>query len=93
MQLVSVIFSPNIPINKSTLASYEVVRHDQLEESHYSPLAGALGSLAFGDTGFLAGYYTKTYGAHLVILNFKDGKRSLAQLSDKLYNALVRIMF
>ena len=72
------LFHRSMPLNKTTLASYEEYGHQQNQQLGFSALSG---------------YNIKTKGAHLVVLNFKDGKRSLAQLNDKAYNSLIRIMF
>lgn len=83
----------SIDLNSSTIESYEV-----LDEQHQKSAASAVGRAALGGAllgpvGLLAGVAAKTKGAYYVAIQFKDGKRSLLEVDDKIYKAIVKELF
>lgn len=92
----------NVMVNKTTVASYELVT-DQHRKSATSGAArgivgGTLGTLVAGPVGLIAGgvagsLSAKNKGIYQVSVQFKDGKRSLLEVDDKIYNAIVKKCF
>lgn len=80
-------------INKDTVDSYEVITEDKRESGTSAILRGAAGAALLGPVGTLAGLTAKSKGTYLVAVFFKDGKKSLLQINDKLYKELVTAMF
>ena len=53
-----------------------------------------MGGALLGPVGLLAGGLSaKNKGAYQIALAFKDGKRSLIEVDDKIYKALVASLF
>jgi hypothetical protein len=86
-------FFKNLNVDKNTVESYEVVN----EESHKSAMSavgrGLVGSLLVGPVGMLAGLSAKSVGTHVVAIQFKDGKKSLLEVDDKIYSSLTKALF
>lgn len=43
--------------------------------------------------GLLAGLSAKKKGVYIIALEFKDGKKSLLEVDDKIYKALLKKLF
>lgn len=83
----------SIPINKDTVAEYEVV-DASLQTSAVSAVGrGLAGAFLLGPVGALAGLSAKKKGTHVVAIEFKDGKRSLLELDDRYYKQLMKDLF
>ncbi|AWO73868.1 hypothetical protein C1N76_04305 [Geobacillus thermoleovorans] len=54
---------------------------------------GLVGSFLLGPVGLLAGLSAKTKGVHVVAIKFKDGKKSLLEVNEKIYAALMKNLF
>lgn len=83
----------SIPITKDTVESYEVVNEESRTSAVSAVGRGLVGSLILGPAGLAAALSAKKKGIHTVAIQFKDGKRSLLALDDKLYNILTRTLF
>lgn len=83
----------SIEINKNTVDSYEVI--DQTSRKKVTSAVGraAVGSFLLGPVGLVAGVSAKNKGTYLIALQFKDGKRSLIEVDDKIYKAIARTLF
>ena len=86
-------FKP-ISLNKDTVESYEVVTQEQGKNVASGVARGVVGGLLFGNIGVVAGAASaKNRGIVTVAVTFKDGKRSLMEIDDKVYKLLVRGCF
>lgn len=84
----------NLEVNKDTLDSYEIVTEEHSKSAASGVGRGLVGGALLGPVGLLAGALSaKSKGVYHVILQFKDGKKSLVKLEDKHYKLLLRIMF
>lgn len=56
-------------------------------------LRGMAGVTLFGGVGILAGLSAKHKGIYTIAIQWKDGKKSLIEIDDKLYKKFVAEMF
>jgi hypothetical protein len=91
---ISTGFTTRVPIDKTTVESYEV-----MDESHRKSVAsavgrGLVGGFLLGPVGILAGGLSaKTKGVHIVAIQFKDGKKSLIEVDEKIYKTILQKCF
>ncbi|MFA6691511.1 MAG: hypothetical protein WCR98_05975 [Saccharofermentanales bacterium] len=84
----------NIDINKDTVADYEVLDETKSKSAISAAGRGLLGGLLLGPAGMLAGALTtKSKGTHIVAIEFKDGRKSLLEVDDKTYKAIMQSLF
>lgn len=80
-------------IDKTTVESYELITDEMRKSGTSAILRGGLGSLVLGPVGLLAGLTAKNKGTYQVAILFRDGKRSLIEIDEKLYKLLVKKCF
>ena len=86
-------FSSNIIIDKMNVESYEVI--DETSRKSATSVAGrALVGSLFGGVGMIAGALSaKSKGVHTLAILFKDGKKSLIEVDDKIYKNIMTAIF
>lgn len=91
---ISLSFLKQLYLNKTTVESYELIT-DEHQKSAASGIArGLVGGALLGPVGMLAGGLSaKNKGIYHVAIQFKDGKRSLLEVDDKIYNAIIQACF
>lgn len=83
----------SVLINKDTVKEYEVI-DEQSRKSAMSAVGRAfVGGAILGPVGWLAGLSAKSKSTHVIAIEFNDGKRSLLEVDDKIYNAIVKQCF
>lgn len=83
-----------IPLNKDTVESYTLITEEMQQSLGSGIVRGAVGEAFFGNVGMLAGVLSaKSKGIYRVVINFKDGKRSLIEIDENQYEKLIRDMF
>ncbi|GEM_PF-913433 len=82
-----------IPLNCGTVLRYEVVSEQERTSATSAVKKAAVGTLLLGGIGIAAALGAKKKGTHLVAVYFADGKESLLQLNDKVYQAFLRAQF
>ena len=83
-----------IELSNSTVASYEVVTDDHRKSAVSGALRGLIGNYILGNTGMLAGAMSaKNRSIYTVAVTFITGERSLLEIDEKIYRALVRSCF
>ena len=82
-----------VPVNSSTVENYEVVDEKSRKSATSAVGRAAVGGLLLGPVGLAAGLSAKSKGIHTVAIYFKDGKKSLIEVDDKIYKALVSSLF
>lgn len=93
---VAVGFKPsnNIVLNSSTVESYELITDEHRKSAASGVARGLVGGALLGPVGMLAGGLSaKNKGIYQVAIQFKDGKRSLIEVDDKIYKALIKSCF
>ena len=82
-----------VVLDKNTVGSYEVIGEESQTSATSAVARGALGAALLGPVGMAAALSAKKKGLYTVAIQFKDGKRSLLEIDDAIYKALVKILF
>ena len=86
--------SSAININSSTVESYEVITDEQRKSAASGVARGLVGGVLLGPVGLLAGGLSaKNKGIYQLAIQFKDNKRSLIEIDDKLYKLIIKSCF
>ncbi len=80
-------------LRKNTVESYELITEDKVKSGSSAILRGAAGAALLGPVGLLAGLTAKSNGIYNVAVMWSDGKKSLIEMDDTCYKALVASMF
>lgn len=74
--------------------SVQVVSEEQSKSAVSGAIRGMVGGAIFGTAGMLAGSMSaKNKGVYQLAINFKNGKRSLAEVDEKIYKAIMTSCF
>lgn len=87
------IFKKNVDLDKNNIASYELITDEHRKSAASGIARGLVGGALLGPVGLLAGLSAKNKGIYQVAIQFKDGKRSLIEVDDKIYNAIIQSCF
>lgn len=82
-----------IQLDKTTVESYEVVDESSKKSAASAVGRAAVGSFFLGPVGLAAALSAKSKGIHTIAIQFKDGRRSLLEVDDKIYKAIITKMF
>ncbi len=83
-----------LPLNSQTVESYELITDEHRKSASSGAARGLVGGALLGPVGMLAGGLSaKSKGVYQVAIQFKDGKRSLLEIDDKIYKALIKSCF
>lgn len=81
-------------LNKDTVETYEVITDEHRKSAASGIGRGIVGGALLGPVGLIGGALSaKNKGTYQVAIQFKDGKKSLLEIDDKVYKALVKSMF
>lgn len=81
-------------LNKETVEAYELITDEHRKSAKSGVARGIVGGALLGGVGMLAGGLSaKSKGIYQVAVQFKDGKRSLLEVDDKLYKLIVKKCF
>lgn len=80
-------------IDNTTVESYELITDEIRKSGTSAILRGGLGAAVFGPVGVLAGITAKNKGIYQVAVQFRDGKKSLLEIDEKLYKLLIKKCF
>ena len=87
-------FGKNYYLTKDVVESYELITDEHRKSAASGVARGLVGGALLGHVGLLAGGLSaKNKGIYQVVLQFKDGKRSLIEIDDKIYKALIKSLF
>lgn len=91
---ISIGFTKSVYLNNTTIESYELITDEHRKSAKSGVARGLVGGALLGPVGMLAGGISaKTKGIYQLALQFKDGKRSLIEVDDKIYKALIKACF
>ncbi|MEH7342758.1 hypothetical protein V7122_02540 [Bacillus sp. JJ1532] len=85
--------SKSIPLDKTTVESYELVTEEHRKSAVSGIARGLVGGALLGPVGLLAGLSAKNKGTHLLAIEFKNEKKSLIEIDEKIYRAFIKKMF
>lgn len=81
-------------INKETIESYEILTEEYNLSAGNAAARGLVGAALLGPLGLAAGVLSsKKKGVIQIVLQFKDGKKSLIEVSDKIANKITTVLF
>lgn len=86
-------FTEKFPLNKETVASYEVITEEHRKSAASGISRGLVGGFLLGPVGLLAGLTAKNKDTHTLALEFADGKKSLVEINGKIYKTFMQTMF
>lgn len=87
-------FNKTINLNKDNVETYEVLDETKTKSATNIATRGLIGGFLLGPAGLLAGALTaKSKGAYIIAIQFKDGKKSLLEVDEKIYKAIVKQLF
>jgi len=91
---ISIGFTKSVYINNTTIESYELITDEHRKSAKSGIARGLVGGALLGPVGMLAGGISaKSKGIYQIALQFKDGKRSLIEVDDKLYKTIIKSCF
>lgn len=81
-------------IDKNTVESYELITDEHRKSAASGIGRGIVGGVLLGPVGMIGGALSaKNKGTYQMALMFKDGQRSLIEVDDKIYKALIKKLF
>jgi len=86
-------FTKKFPLNKETVASYELITEEHRKSAVSGVTRGLVGGALLGPVGLLAGLSAKNKGTHTLVLEFVDGKKSLIEVNEKIYKLFIQKVF
>lgn len=91
---IIIAFMKTLDLTKDTVESYEVITDEHRKSAASGVARGLVGGALLGSVGLLAGGLSaKNKGIYQVAIQFKDGKKSLIEIDDKIYKVLVKSCF
>lgn len=87
-------FGKNYYLTKDVVDSYELITDEHRKSAASGVARGLVGGALLGPVGMLVGGLSaKNKGIYQMAIQFKDGKRSLIEIDDKIYKAIIKILF
>lgn len=87
-------FGKNYYLTKDVVDSYELITDEHRKSAASGVARGLVGGALLGPVGMLAGGLSaKNKGIYQMAIQFKNGKRSLIEIDDKIYKAIIKILF
>lgn len=90
---LSTSITKGFPLDKTTIEEYEVIDESSRKSATSAVGRAFVGGVILGPVGWLAGLSAKSKGIHTIAIQFKDGKKSLIEINDKIYSALIKKLF
>lgn len=83
-----------IIIDKNTVRRYELINSDHRKSAVSTVIRGMIGKYLLGLVGMIGGTASaKNTGLFTVSLEFVNGERSLIEVDDKTYKAIIRVTY
>lgn len=83
-----------VQLSKDNVESYEVITDEHRKSAASGVARGIVGGALLGPLGLLAGGLSaKSKGRYQMAILFKDGKKSLIDVDDKIYKVLIKKLF
>lgn len=91
--ILSTGFLSSLPLTRENVAEYEVLDEKSRKSASSAVGRAAVGAFFLGPVGLAAGLSAKSKGIHTVAIQFTDGKKSLLEVDDKIYKAIISQLF
>lgn len=83
-----------INLDSKIVETYELITDEHRKSAKSGVARGIVGGALLGPVGMLAGGISaKTKGIYQIAIQFKDGKRSLLEVDDKIYKSIIKDCF
>lgn len=82
-----------VMIDENTVEKYEIFDSEKKTSAASAIGRGAVGNLFLGPVGLLAAASAKKKGVYVIAVQFKDGKRSLLEVDEKIYKKMLLLNF
>lgn len=86
-------FTNMVAIDKHTVEEYDVLDSESKTSGTSAVSRATVGAFFLGPAGLLFGMGAKKKGIHLIAIQFRDGKKSLLEVDDKIHKAILKAMF
>lgn len=87
-------FFTKVKIDKKNVEAYEVVKDEHRKSALSGVGRGLVGNFLLGGVGLVAGALSaKSKDIYAVAIQFKNGKQSLLEVDDKIYDAILKKCF
>lgn len=87
-------FGKTLNLSKNTVESYELITDEHRKSAASGVARGLVGGALLGPVGMLAGGLSaKSRGIYQVAIQFKTGEKSLLEIDDNIYKAIIRSCF
>lgn len=90
---ISLAITNSIVINSETVKGLTPLDEDSQVSIANAAMWGLIGEMLLGPIGLIAAGTAKRDGVHIIGIEFKDGKRSVVEVDDKRYKAIVQSCF
>ena len=91
---ISLLLVETITVDKTTVKNYEVITDEHRKSAKSGVARGLAGKMLLGNVGAMAGVYSaKDKGIYQIAIEFKNGKRSLIEVDDKIYKLIIKNCF
>lgn len=90
---ISVKFAEYYFLDNDTVESYEVMDSSTSKSTASAVGRGLLGGMLLGPVGLLAAASAKTKGIFVIAIQFKDGKKSLIEVDEKIHKTIMTKCF
>ena len=81
-------------ISTSNVANIELVDSSKQRDTGSTIARGLVGGILLGPAGMVGGALLgKSNGVYLLSINFKNGKRSLIEVEDKIYKEILKRLY
>ena len=91
--IITVGMLKKVTLDKSSVEAYEVVDETSRKSAASAVGRAAIGGFLLGPVGLAAALSAKSKGIHTIAIQFKDGKKSLLEVDDKTYKAIITKVF
>lgn len=86
-------FTKIVNLDRSTVENVVFLDDDSQISVASATMRGLIGKLLLGPVGLIAAATAKCNDIHIVGIQFKDGKRSVLEVDDKIYKAIISQCF
>lgn len=91
--LIAASITNTIILSATNVVNYEVMNTDSRKSATSAVGRGLIGNFLVGPIGTVAALSAKNKNTYIVAVEFKDGKRSLLEIDDKIYKALIAALY